>query len=60
MISGNPLLGAYVTDLEVKLGIEDGSEDKMSFITVEKDIDFIGAQTANTIVTYYLWFKNDY
>ena len=50
MISGNPLLGAYVTELEVKLGVEDGSEEKMNLIYAEIDDDYFdGVQDANTI-----------
>jgi len=41
-ISGNPLLGAYVTDIEVKLGTEDGSDDKMNTVTIVRDNDIIG------------------
>ena len=51
-ISGNPLLGAYVTDIYVEVGKEDSSEAWMFEVTVVRDNDFIGEQTASTIVTY--------
>ena len=50
-ISGNPLIGAYVTEFVVQLGSEDGSEKSMKFVTAVRD-DFIGKQTAKTILTY--------
>ena len=56
MISGNPLLGAYVTELVVKLGVEDGSEEKMNLIYAEIDDDYFdGVQDANTIIKYMLY-----
>ena len=56
-ISGNPLLGAYVTEIEVKLGTEDGSDEKMNIVTAVRDNDIAGAQTATTIVTYRIKLK---
>jgi hypothetical protein len=53
-ISGNPLLGAYVTEFSVELGNEDGSVSKMWKITVVKDDKSTRAQTAKTILTYRL------
>ena len=56
MISGNPLLRAYVTELEVKLGVEDGSEEKMNLIYAEIDDDYFdGVQNASTIIKFMLY-----
>jgi len=52
-ISGNPILGAYVTDLYVEVGKEDSSEAHMMETDVESD-EFTGEQNATTIVTYRL------
>jgi hypothetical protein len=56
-ISGNPLLGAYVTEIEVKLGTEDGSDENMNIVSVARDNDINGAQTATTILTYRIKLK---
>jgi hypothetical protein len=51
-ISGNPLLGAYVTDFLVELGTEDGSDEKMKSVLAFRDFDYTGIPNAKTILTY--------
>jgi hypothetical protein len=53
-ISGNPLLGAYVTELSIEVGEEEASSESLIEVTAVRDNDFTGEQNATTIVTYRL------
>ena len=53
-ISGNPLLGAYVTELYISVGEEDAADELLYGVNAVRDNDFTGEQNATTIVTYRL------